>query len=875
MSFRTTALLFGILIGVLWLFGLMLTLQRNKLDPGLVLPTLAREKKPDINKVEIEQGTKKLTFVKGDAGWELTIPPHSQKLRADDGSVQAVIRALTELKKKETPDITQNPGQWGLTNPSQKITLTSKAGKVWTLNIGKTSPDGSYVYVNSTPDRPDTVLAVLRRDIKDALVKPEEVNKFRSQQLLDASDFNTRWVDLRPGASAKGRELVLEKGKDGGWRFVKPPYGIADYEGNPGSTDPTGVRGLLNTLGAIRVEKESDFEPLDRAPFPEDKALLAVEVERTAEGDKKGGKETLLIGEKANKDQYYARLKNDQVVVRVGARNVDLLLDFARKPDSLRSRDVALFDKTKADVVQLSSGKGLGEVVTLYRPPLGGWRVAAGGLRHRADADAVGGEAPLPDKKDLFGKTDKDRKGLLAAVQGKGEVKDFFDVADEAKEGKAMDEKLGLTNPTAKVAVWVGGLEPEKAPEKDKKAAKEEAKKGEKGEKGEKQEAAKDGKAGDTETQGPRIKSDVKPVVTLLFGKTVGDLVYLKRQGAEGSVSRVSVPVSLLDRLTPREGALAFLDKNISPFTDSAVEKLELKVGDGKQVFVVQREAEKDKKEKDKAKKDEEERSGGWVLLQKGAKGQTPADAEGVRDALSVLTHLTVERYVARVGPKDDLDRPYGLKTPRVEAVVTLKKKEGQKETTFTYQFGSKEPEEKGKTAGIFARMTSGDLKDIVFVVPTHEAKKLEEAELRDRTVIRFDPAKVNEVKVTVKEKSFEVDLDFERKGGVWEVKKGPRGFKLNPSRVGSLVRDLSALRAVRFVSFDGPTEKQGLTGTPKVKIEVVMADKTSHTLALGAPEGADGYYALSGSMPKTVFLVPQARFSGLMADGVSYFSGR
>jgi hypothetical protein len=856
MSFRTTALLFGILIGVLWLFGLMLTLQKTKVDERLVLPTLGKEKNPSINKVEIKKGDLNLTFVKGTAGWEMTISPHSQKLRADDNTIQGLINTLIGLQKKEAPDLTQNPSQWGLAPPSETITLTSTLGRSWSVNLGKTSPDGSYVYVNSS-DRPDSVLAVLRRDLKDALVKSNEVNRFRSQQLLDASDFNTRSVDLKPAASVKGRELALEKTKDSTWRFLKPPYGVADFEGNPKSTDPSGVRGLLNTVGAIRVEKESDFEPLGKEVFPESKALLVVQVERTGERGKKGAKETLLIGEKANKDQYYARLKGDESVVRVGARNVDILLDFTRKPDTLRSHDLAQVDTAGTDVVRISSGKGLADVVTLYRPEPGEWKVTAPGLRHRADEATIKGD-----------------KGLLTALQGKGQVKEFFDSEDKAK-----DKEMGFDSPKAKVEVWVDGLE--KAPKKskdDKKAAKKtEPKKGEK----EGKKADKEAKKTDKDTKEekpadePRLNPKVKPAVTLIFGKKAGEkgseVVYIKRELADGSVTRVAVPASLLDRVTPAEGALAYLDHNIAPFLAFDVERLELKTQDGKQVFVVEREPEKKAKGKEKFPL-----PGGWLLREpRDLKDRPKADPIAVQNVLGSLARLTVEKWERKVEDKNEL-KPYGLNAPAVVATVTLKKEKDQKEPKrYTYKFGSPAKAEKGKAAGVYGILTgSSELKDIVFVAPGEIMKTLQEAEFRDRTVLRFNPAEVKELKVKIR-KEVTYTLIFQRKDDTWVLTKGPEEFMLQPGRVYELLNPLSDLDALRYVTFKGPEKGQGLEeGKPKIEIEVIMKDKTTYTLKIGAePPSGNGYYAESSALPKAVFVVAAPTFSPLINEGVSFFS--
>src|SRR5262249_5136786 len=133
---------------------------------------------------------------------------------------------------------------------------------------------------------------------------------------------------------------------------------------------------------------------------------------------------------------------------------------------------LAPLDRTKADMVRISRGQSADDVVTVYRPAPGEWWVTTPGMRHRADLAAVMGDSDERFPKDDFhkmlnkGKGGKGDTGLLAAVEGKGQVKEFFDVKDEAKEGKALDEKLGFTTPTAKVEVWLGGLEPEKKEEK-------------------------------------------------------------------------------------------------------------------------------------------------------------------------------------------------------------------------------------------------------------------------------------------------------------------------------------------------------------------------------------------------------------------------
>jgi hypothetical protein len=882
MSFRTTALLFGILLWVLGLFGLMLARQRTKLDEGLVLPTLSKDQTVEIGEVQVEREGHKYTFFKTSSGWNLRIDPYRQALRADDGRVREIINDIKSARKTEEADVSRNLAEYGLEKPVEKIILkTEGGGKEWVLNVGKESPDKGYLYVNSS-DRPNDVLAVRRSRLKSVLIPPKEIDKYRSMRLLDISDATAKLVDLKPGADTKGRELTLEKGKGAVWVFKKPPYGQAEYEGAPVSKEPTGVRGLLNTLGAIRPETDADFVPLSQPLFPESKAVLRVDVERAGErgAADKTVKETLLIGPKVESKekgdgkkgdgkknaeaggQYYARLANDEAMVRVDARNVDILLGFTRKPDALRSHDLAQIETGKPDVIRVSSGKGPGEVVTLYKPQFGEWLVTDGAMRHKANESAIQG----PD-------------GLLSQLQGKNKVKEFFDVDEETtKDGKeseaakAKDKELGLDNPRAKVVVWVNGQEKEanKAKDEKKAAAKQEPKKGEKEAKKGPKEAAKDEKKEEKAADGPQINPKAKPVLTLTFGKTAGDLVYVKRVAADGSVSRVAVPKSVLEKVAPPQGALAYLDPNVASFLVTDVARLELKVREGKQerLFVVEREGEK------KGAKDKLPLPGGWLLLEpKDFKERPNADAAEVEKVLNALTRVSAVRYVKKVEPKENLGA-YGLNPPAVTATITLKKKEGEKEPArYTYLFGSEATPDKSKPSSLYAVMTGGgELKDIVFEVSPVIVMPLKDVELRDRTVFRFDPAKVKEVRLTIR-KELTVSPVFTRKDRSWVVTKGLEEFPLDPARVEQLVDILSNLKALRYVSFNGPEKEHGLTDKPRLRIEVVMDDnKTTYTLTIGAAQEKVGYFAESSTLPRAVFLVALPHFQRLVDDGVTYF---
>src|SRR5207302_11471892 len=131
----------------------------------------------------------------------------------------------------------------------------------------------------------------------------------------------------------------------------------------------------------------------------------------------------------------------------------------------------------------------------------------------------------------------------------------------------------------------------------------------------------------------------------------------------------------------PPQGALAYLDTNVSPFTMMDVAKLELKVSNGP-TFVVQREQEKDKAKEKEKKAIQLAPDTGWLLLEpKNFKDRPHADRDQVDTVLMSLTGMGARKWVKKVGAKADLSE-YGLKAPAVVASLTLKpegdKKEGK-----------------------------------------------------------------------------------------------------------------------------------------------------------------------------------------------------
>jgi hypothetical protein len=874
MSFKTTSLLFGLLIGMLWVFGITLSLKKGSADEGFVLPSLHDEQGIAFDSFEINRGGKKYQFVHTEKGWKLRLPPHKEELRVEEFKVDRILEQIKGARKNDEADVTRDLAKFGLTNPSAVVTLKKKGGgKEWTFNVGGESPDKAFVYVNSS-DRPRDVLAV-RTSALDALLF-KSANELRARGLLDVTDLNAQSVDLKEpkGKDNKAVEVALEKTDQGAWRFKQPAYGAADFEGAPGKTDPGGVKGLLTAIGAVRVEADDDFEPLGERSMKdfgleEGGPKVRIQVERSAGfgADKAPVKEALLIGDKVkDKDQYYARLESDQAVVRVGAKKLEPIFKVLSDPKALRSYDLAQVEPTSPDAIDIARGKGLTEVVKLRRPELTLWKLyAKGDVPRKADTTAIEGD-----------------KGLVATLQGKRQIKEFFDAASD-EETKKLDAKLGLDNPTAEVKVWMGAVEHE-----EKKDVK-------KGEAKDKDKAGKKDQEKEAEAE-PRLKKDAKPAVTLTFGKKDKGLVYVKRVAADGTVSRLAVPISILEKVDPPEGALAFLDHSLPGFSVLDVSKLE--VVRGKDRFEVERAKE--------AKDAKDAKQPPWLLMEpKDLPNRTAADTTAVDQVLDALAMLNVKKWVKRVDLKDQKElAKFGLDAPAVAVTVTVKKpnenkklgedkkptedkkaaqdkKPGEdkkaaqdKGQAHVYKFG-KETEVAGDKPGIYGIQGNSDL---VFLVNPEVVKTLRDAELRDRTVFKFEPDKVKEIKVAIRKAGEGLRIPvFERKGDIkaWVIKSGLEDFGLDENKVDELVQTLSNLKAEKFVSFKGPPQADYKLGEKEaaLRIEVVLEDgKTKHELTVGAAKEKTGYYAQSDTLPGVVFLVPYDRFTPILG-GVSYFS--
>lgn len=857
MNFKTTYLLFGILLGMAGVFLLAQVFgTRNKDQQTYLVPSLHDAVSPtradDIESIEIErtEPTKeKLHFYRDAQGvWQSKTP----MVRVNTMQVNRIADQIINAKHEMDNDSGKNLSSYGLDSPKISVTIRRKESqKEWRVNLGQEAGTGdrAVVYV-STSDDPKDVQTVTKRDL-DLLYK--SLVDFRSKDLVAESQFDIQSASLQ----LPKKELVsLEKGSDQKWKFVKPPYGEAEYDGEPpGPATPgqepkiTGVNGLLTAIANLKVENDADFGTIEAsdkeladAGLEADKPeKLRIEVKTQKGSAKEALTQVLLIGKKADEkgDKLYARLASEKNIVKIPAKKVDSILHIVENPSPLRNHNLVALDTQKTDAIDVRLSDK--ETLKLRHPDNSQWKIFEAGKAQLADDQVV--------------------RDLLTALTEKHLIKDF-------PESARTDADLSFDRPSCVVSIWTEGLKKDEKKEEKKDDTKKEEKKDDKA-KEEEQEQVKDAKkAEDKKDEKKDVKKDEKPkeekkddkkevkkeekkeepkdaepalkdekpTIKLTFGRRDKDLVYVRRESG-GEVLRAAVPASLLDRLT--QGKLAYLDRRLPTFAMNAnISKLTLSHG----------------KEPIELVKDDKSTPAGWKLTGPKEVAGRNADADRVERVINDLRGIMAEKYVAEK-PSENMLENYGLKSPSTKATIAIDK--GDKKTEeFVYQFGK---ETDDKTA-YFAHMTGSDF---IFLVRKGIVDDLQ-GDLQDPTVLKFTADKLKGMKLTGWQDVAisPVTLDLERKSNTSWVAKSPANFEVDATQAESFVGSLINLRAERFVGKGSKPDYK--LDTKDGALEIVLTiegEKEPVTLIIGAPTASDGYYARCSKLPGEIVVLPKGSF--------------
>jgi len=873
MNLKTTVILFSVLLGVLFIFALTQFLGTRPPGEGeeWAFPELHEKKKEikssDIKSVRIERTLdgkqETLAFERTKQGWEMTEP---HKLRVENYTVDSMVDNLIGARREKS-DMSSNLAEYGLKDPAVEIIL-SDGDHEWKLNLGKQSPASSNPVVYAVnPDHPKQLMAIKRHSTLDGVYKP--FVEFRARDLLAVNPSNAQAISLE---APKAQTIALQKTADGQWRFTKPDYGLAEQQGETAAQGPpkpaklNGVQQLLDALTSLRVETDKDFladgvseEDLgSKYGLKNDQPqTLRIEIKRTPppkgmfeEEKPEPITEFLLIGSKVppakeekkedkmddKKDDkkpeekkaedkkpeekteyYYARMAGENSLIQIPVKKIEPFLDLLKTPEELRDHTLVRVPQGGAiDAVDIKNSYGLIKLRLSGTTPIKHWELYRGNQKSvETDESSV--------------------QALLRDLTSSHQIKTFPDP-------KTKLETLELDKPTAVLSLWIDGMAKEEKKADDKK---DEAKKDDKkdAKKDDKKEPAKEDKK--PEDNEPKLKTD-KPAIKLSFGKVDRDqgIVYVLREAGDEKTI-VTLPATFIDPVT--RGPLAYYNRRIPTASDDPSEALKELVLTRNGSTVKLESAKKDNQDVWKYKEPKE------------LEGRT-ASAGTMGSMLANLKHLTALRLAAENPPESDLDPLYGLKSPDVEIRLTATGKDN-KPVEYVYSFGK----ETADKTGVFARCNKSNL---IYIVNKATIEQFR-ADLRDPTILSFDPAAVRKIKLTGWKgnllKPSVVELE-RKEGGGWKA-----GFDIDPSKADEFMILLKNLQVARYVTPQEAMKIDRNKFSPDVDgllIEITV-DKEKEPLRLyldGADMEDKNYFATNRIQDGELFLLPKERFKDVKA---------
>ena len=752
MNFRITTLFFGLLLTMLWVFGLMIAHKKAAGDQTLIMPSLG-ERDVKIDKVYVKRVGKEsfeaeLVFENG--FWFLKNSPSKQKARVEGHRVDSIVKLIQTAKHDETTDVNKSPAVYGLDKPSVEVTLegttkTEGERKKWKFIVGDDKARAGMAYVQAS-ERGEQIFAVARKSLDPLFFK--DPNSLRSRRLFDFGETGVTKIEAKKDGAPS--PLEIERIDPTHWTFLKPKLGPAGAESEPAEEKKKdmfhkeappapasgGVKGLLNSISTIQVDDEDDFEALgsslDKYGLEPGKEWMRIEI--TSKNEKnEDTKEILYVGKEvvpARKGNYrYAKLDSDDGVFQIAGQRLDPIAKAIDEPGKLRSQDIAAYKKDLVDAVVIQQGKNdvkffKSEVPSkpadFMKPNAEiGWQMVAAGEKKKASDSMV--------------------NALLDQVLGKKAIVEFAKGTEE--EQKKEEVKWGFAEPDVKIiSIYINGID------KDKK----EERKDNKDKKDEKKDETKKNPL-------PELKKDQKPEVTLTIGKIEGDFMHIRRTLKDGSVSRFTVKKDFTEKLVPAEGVeLAYLDLALPQFSldDAVAIKLHRVTDKGPStVELVRRFVD-----------------GATLWFIKDANeptGSKLAETHRVSMLFAQIQRPDVnKKWLKKLDNNENLDK-YGLTNPAATLTITVKKNivnantaaavvgvlagdgsafaaleaavlgyEADPGELMTFAFG-KDTEDSKDKPGVFAKHSGSPL---LFLAPTDLVKAFKDIDMRDRSSMLYAP---------------------------------------------------------------------------------------------------------------------------------------
>ncbi len=803
MNFRFTAILFGAVVLGVAILALVTYFDSDKsVGDGLVGPfTKTGLKESDVDTLEIlrsEPTEEKLVFTKlGDGKWELRQPVVA---KVDPAAVDSLIRALFGAKPARYAGLTENLAQHGLAKPSVRITLKRGTETTATVNVGDTTIGGTdaftFVTTAENPDRPIALRATDLRPLfrESALGKDgpawqlaKGLTDYRARRLLGA-DITNPDTGIESVTLKRGAAtLKLSRGAEGNWKFDEP----AGF----GDADPAG-----DTVS--RTDVLTGVRPLLNA---------LITLQPAGVGD-------YIEGVPASGWAKYGLDEGDPAVIRVelkpkGAAAAETLLIGKRvekdgKPVVPTKVYCRLVGDSAAIEVQTDRIDAL--AATIVNPAeMRNKDLIPEGKKELIDAiDIVQGAttfklrrigAGSPAQWAIYGTTPEGRWATFAgasdAADPRASVSKLLDALTKPRAAKAVLSNAApelFATATATVKVWTNAV------------------------------ALTTPATGDDPPAEPAVKGE--PAVELKLGKVEADVAYLKRT-AGGQAVDFQVPLELvaalmrprMDYVDPKAGSFALVSVSKLGFNRGAEAIELLRAGPperGVNPF------------------------GRWEFVKPDAKKGKGADGEQIPLLLQMLAAQQTAKLVSDLPTPDELTR-WGLVAPRMKVIVSQEKLPER-----TYEFGAETEDKKG----VYFRVAG---KPFAFVAPKELFDLYATTDLRDRTLFRFDAAKVNRIEITAWKNQSTTGkpsvVKLERQGTTWAALE-PKDFPVDPSKVIELLQSLQAPRATEFLATATP-EMGTTTEEGAFQIVLFAEGGASALLRIGKDDTKGQLYAVGSTI--------------------------
>jgi Domain of unknown function (DUF4340) len=291
-------------------------------------PKILSLKQDDISKLEIKKkGGEDLVLAKADGGkWQIMAP---KPLSADQESVTSLLSSVSSINSDRlVEDKASDLGQYGLTQPSLELDITTKDAKPQKLLVGDETPAGSAVFAKLEGDPRVFTIASYNKSSID-----KTANDLRDKRLLTVDFDKLSQVEV----VTKKQDIEFGRNKQE-WQIVKP---------KPSRADNFQVEEIVRRLRDAKMDATSSDADAKKAAaaFASGTQVATAKVTDAAS--------TQELHVRKVKNDYYAKSSAVSGIYKVGN---DLGQSFDKNVDDFRNKKLFDFGFDEPTKVEIHDG---------------------------------------------------------------------------------------------------------------------------------------------------------------------------------------------------------------------------------------------------------------------------------------------------------------------------------------------------------------------------------------------------------------------------------------------------------------------------------------------------------------------------------------